>query len=328
MKRSYLIAMLSTLSIAFVFISGQSVEAKQKTNYVYAYSNTNSEFNVSDTPVTQRVANKDFTANIQDSDAQLQIKKGTVMNLKDGNNQLVTIPDNTSTLSIPEINSVSYPYKDYYYSRKDYKNLSKDGAKWAKGLSKAQYKAIGDYSDSGYQNDNTYLRTGTSKKITKTKQEVHNIQNALKKFNLKKPMTVYRGLNGSGYSKGLNGQKSQIGSVYSDNAFQSTSIDKNAAIRFLNMTEKNANNNILIKLNVPSGYNGAYISSVSQIKDEKEYLINSKQHAVITRIQKVNAKMNYKYYYKTNLSKSKSKKVSNNSNNNFNYTLVTMNLVK
>ncbi|UQS84648.1 ADP-ribosyltransferase [Apilactobacillus apisilvae] len=326
MKRASLITLLSTLAIGFTITSGQVANAKQKnnTNYVSTVTNKESNFNTSDAPVTQRVANQDLTVNEQNSSNQVTIKKGTVMTIKDGNNRLVTIPGNSATLEVNNINSVSYPNKSYYYSKKDYDNLYAEGAKWSKGLSKTQYKAVGDYSLSGYNNDNTYLRTGKSKKITKTKAEVKNIQAALKKFNLKKPMTVYRGLNGVGYSKGLNGQKNQVGSVYSDAAFQSTSVDQSAAVKFLNSSEKNANNNILIKLNVPAGYHGAYINSISKSKNEKEYLLNSGKKMVITRIQTVNANVKYNSYQQKNSDKVKN---SSKTNEKFNYKLVTMNLV-
>ncbi|TPR51666.1 ADP-ribosyltransferase [Apilactobacillus micheneri] len=327
MKKARLITVLSTLAIGFTITSGQVANAKQKkdnTNYVYSYYDKSANFNTSDTPITQRVASKDFTATEQNTSNQVQIKKGTVMTIKDGNNSLVTIPGNAANLEVNDINSVSYPNKSYYYSQKDYKNLYAEGAKWAKGLSKKQYKAIGDYSLSGYTNDNTYLRTGKSKKMAKTKQEVKNIQDALSKFNLKKPMTVYRGLNGVGFAKGLNGQPNQVGSVYSDKAFQSTSVDQNAAIGFLNTSEKNPNNNILIKLNVPAGNNGAYINSISKSKNEKEYLLNSGKKLVITRIQNVNANVKYVSYQQKNSNKVKN---INKTNEKYNYKLVTMNLV-
>ncbi|TPR39121.1 hypothetical protein DY037_01500 [Apilactobacillus micheneri] len=327
MKKVRLITILSTLAIGFTISSGQTINAKQnnsKTNYLYTSTEKTSNFNTSDTPITQRVANTDFTANEQNTSNQVQVKKGTVMTIKDGNNSLVTIPGNSSNLEISNIDSVSYPNNNYYYSKKDYKNLYSDGAKWAKHLSKSQYRAVGDYSLSGYTNDNTYLRTGKSKKITKTKREVKNVQDALRKFKLRKPITVYRGLNGIGYSKGLNGQPSQVGSIYSDKAFQSTSVDQDAAIGFLNTSEKNPNNNILIKLNVPAGNNGAYINSISKSKNEKEYLLNSGKKMVITRIQTVNANVKYSSYQQEN---SKKEKHVNKSNDRYNYRLITMNLV-
>ncbi|TPR12344.1 ADP-ribosyltransferase [Apilactobacillus timberlakei] len=324
MKKTRMITFLSTLAIGFTITSGQTANAKQKKdNTIYISTEKTSNFNTSDAPITQRVANKDFTANEQNTSNQVQIKKGTVMSIKDGNN-LFTIPGNDDNLEVNNINSVSYPDKNYYYSQKDYKNLYAEGAKWAKGLSKKQYKAVGDYSLSGYTDDNTYLRTGKSKKLIKTKQEVKNIQSALSKFDLKKPITVYRGLNGIGYSKGLNGQPNQVGSVYSDKAFQSTSVDQNAAIGFLNTSEKNPDNNILIKLNVPAGKNGAYINSISKSKNEKEYLLNSGKKLVITRIQTVNANVKYDSYQQKNSEKVKH---LNKDNEKYNYKLVTMNLV-
>lgn len=327
MKKIHLMTVLSTLAIGFTITSGQVANAKQKkdnTNYVYTYYNKSANYNTENTPITQRVASRDFIANDENTSNQIKINKGTVMTIKDGHNNLFTIPGHNSNLEIDNVNSVSYPNKNYYYSQKDYKNLYAEGSKWAKSLSKNQYKAIGDYTFSGYENINNYLRTGKAKKIVHTKKEVKNIQAALRKFKLKKPMTVYRGLNGTGYYKGLNGQPNQVGSIYSDKAFQSTSIDQNAAIGFLNTNEKNPNNNILIKLNISPGNNGAYVNSISKNKYEKEYLLNSNKKLVITRIQNVNADVRYTSYQQKNSNKIKN---VNKTNEKYNYKLVTMNLV-
>lgn len=325
MKKIHLITIISTFAVSLIITSGQLANAKQKKNdNIYTNFEKDAKFNTSDTPITQRVASRNLVLNEQNSSNQVQIKKGTVMSIKDGNNNLITIPGNSAVLEIKNINSVSYPNKSYYYSKKDYSNLKSQGSKWAKSLSKEQYKAIGDYSLSGYINDNTYLRTGKSKKINKTKKEVNNIKDSLAKFDLKKPMTVYRGLNGTGFSKGLDGQPVQVGSVYSDKAFQSTSIDQNAALDFLNSSEKNPNNNILIKLNVPSGNNGAYINSISKSKNEKEYLLNSGKKLIITRIQNVNVNVKYTSYQQK---KSEKVKNSHSLSEKYNYKLITMNLV-
>lgn len=214
------------------------------------------------------------------------------------------------------VNSTAVNAKTVSTSQASYKILENDSKKWAKKLTKAERKALINYSKNNYKDDNGYLRSGKAKNKN-TPNEVKNIISALKKGKLTKSMTVFRGVDYESFKLGLHGQKMHVGAKYLDPAFQSTSIYKNVALGFTNIDKIRSNENILLKINLPKKSNGAYLFPLSKNNFEYEFLMNANQKMVIKKIQNAKSKIEIQVS-----GKKKSEKV------NLSYKLITMELIK
>jgi hypothetical protein len=142
--------------------------------------------------------------------------------------------------------------------------LSKQTTKWEATLKPEELKSIQNYTSSGFIYMNTALREDNVEGHS-YESKINDAQSGLLKGSLKKPMTVYRGMNASGNNlqKILDTMDVGVGQTFTDKAFVSTSIDKNSAF----------GGNIKMHIILPEGTKGAYVDPVSSVPGEREYIL-------------------------------------------------------
>lgn len=106
---------------------------------------------------------------------------------------------------------------------------------------------------------------------------VNELDNAIGKFKLEEPITVYRGIDGFGDN--IDMDLLTIGQQITTSGYSSCSMLSDAA----SLTK---NKNYLLEINIPDGYNGAYIESISGIKNygQLEFLLKRNSTIEITDI--------------------------------------------
>ncbi|MEJ6400983.1 ADP-ribosyltransferase [Nicoliella lavandulae] len=192
---------------------------------------------------------------------------------------IVNFVNQNKPLYVPNFKDNTYSYHANNVDTKKYKQLLAIENKWRKSLSKKQVKAIGDYTNNAYTGINNHLRFPEKKVSAKVKQQTNLINSAIMKFKTPFAMTIYRGINEKGLAASINNRSLRVGRIYQDAAFSSSSISHKIATGFQSA--------ILLKINVPAGYNGAYIAPISINSPEKEFLLKPNAQLVITKIQNV-----------------------------------------
>lgn len=150
---------------------------------------------------------------------------------------------------------------NFFYNNSDYK-------KWLENLTKDEKDVIAQYTD--FSDDiNQYLRKiGDWEYIDKemVTGQIKELDNAIKNFELQKPIQVIRTTGTEPFGDKLNNLKTIIGEEITDKAFMSTSL-----------IEKGTKQERAVKLflNVPKGKSrGAYINEVSTFNNEEyEFLL-------------------------------------------------------
>lgn len=140
-----------------------------------------------------------------------------------------------------------------------------------KNLPNDQRDAIELYTSNYYEVMNPGLRSGENENdlshLSESDQAaVKSIDAAIKDFELKEPIEVWRGSSAAllGGVTDIGQLKGMIGATVYDQAFVSTSVKKGSAF----------GGSIVYKILVPAGKNhGAYISEISQFKGEREFLL-------------------------------------------------------
>ena len=196
---------------------------------------------------------------------------------KSGKGAIISAQGFSSLMNVKNISGLTYSTKTYKVSKTALAKLNKQTKAWAKQLSKAERKSIDYYSGTGYTKLNNYLRYGDGNKTVA--KNANLLTSALQQYNLKTPMTVYRGVSTSGLRKSLNGEKLRVGALYDDPGFSSTSISRYTALGF--------GSKLLLKIQLPKGNTGAYIDPVSYNVGEKEFLINPGANMIVTKVQTV-----------------------------------------
>ena len=138
---------------------------------------------------------------------------------------------------------------------------------WAKNLPAENKTAIVDYSTDGFDDINKYWRkSGDWERIDveKVKHQTQKIDESISTFILKDDIEVYRGID-LGVIADLFPEaeelKDLVGSVYSDQAFASTSPVLKVAKKFV---EQNGTDGIILALDIPQGKGkGAYLDAIS-----------------------------------------------------------------
>lgn len=138
---------------------------------------------------------------------------------------------------------------------------------WAKNLPAENKTAIVDYSTDGFDDINKYWRkSGDWERIDveKVKHQTQKIDESISTFILKDDIEVYRGID-LGVIADLFPEaeelKDLVGSVYSDQAFASTSPVLKVAKKF---AEQNGTDGIILALDIPQGKGkGAYLDAIS-----------------------------------------------------------------
>ncbi|NLR10040.1 ADP-ribosylating toxin [Lactobacillus sp. ZJLC28-8] len=286
--------------------------------FVYIDSQTNMQTSAGTSQVVTRQA---VTALTQPTDrtapVSVTIPKNTALTLvrRTGGDAVVVTPGSTQTLVVANIGQVTYSNRAIKLTKAHYRELVKRSKAWAGKLSKRQVKVIGTYTGEGSDKINNALRYPQRKTTAKTRQRVKDLAASLKTFKLTHPMTVYRGTSKKVARIALHQAKLKPGAVYSDPGFASTSTSHAVATEFTSQ--------LLLKINFPKGYHGAYLAPISNYPDEKEYLLNPNTKLVVTKVQTVIS------HNTTKLMEQTGKKVSTHqSRESSTYQLVTLNLMQ
>ena len=181
-----------------------------------------------------------------------------------------------------------------YEKINEFFNSQKNYVDWINNLSEDDKEAVFIYTTSEYKPINQILRKGADKFIQETweafdfdkeelpfiqkrandlMEKIDGIRSALSKFKTEKSFKTYRCTTTKeiDYYKDLKvGQLSSI-----DDGFMSSSLSETAAEDFYDHSTPFGKDYKFV-ITVPSGYqNGAYISELSDISEEKEFLFNN-----------------------------------------------------
>lgn len=250
---------------------------------------------------------------------QIRVPKNTVLTIKDRltnhKGYVVHLAGNQNQLAIVNPAGVTYATKGVKNNPQKVSQLKAAAKQWAKKLNKTEVKAIRYYTDTGYNKINTALRTPGNQATKKTRASIQAINAGIQRFRLTQPTTIYRGISKEGLKKSLADKSLRVGQQYRDPAYSSCTLSQMTALGF-------SKQHVVLKINLPVGYHGAYIDPISTNVGEKEYLLKSNVKLIVTKIQK--AKSNV---HTVTTIKQKGKKTQRQvSNVNTNYQLITLNI--
>ncbi|MCT0012511.1 ADP-ribosyltransferase [Weissella cibaria] len=166
---------------------------------------------------------------------------------------------------------------------------------WKTTVPSASTAAITWYAgNDGYVKINNYLRGITSTADAQTTVATAAIHNAVTTYNNPKTTVVYRGVSAKGLQISLHNAPLQVGALYSDNAFMSTSFDKGVAFDFA----KDPSDSYVLQMTIPAGTgHGAYIAPLSKEYGlESEYLVKDHSEFKVTGFSTLTGNYNQKYH--------------------------------
>ena len=143
-----------------------------------------------------------------------------------------------------------------------------------KNLTKNEKLYIGNYTQFTAHNINSYLvNRGIGWSKGAFKKDINNIDAAIEKFTLDRPILVYKGTDAEFY-KNL-----RVGDIFKNRIYFSTSLNQNVAEKFASLN----NQPFLIELRVPKDVKGLYIGDNTEyINNQMEFLIKrSSKYLVI-----------------------------------------------
>uniref|UniRef100_UPI00403F2646 ADP-ribosyltransferase n=1 Tax=Lentilactobacillus hilgardii TaxID=1588 RepID=UPI00403F2646 len=304
-------------------VQAQSVRKEVQGNQT-TYVTTNYYAHAVNVGKQQLVTNKSarlysITNGRVDNDHWVSVTKNSVLTVKDKltsrNGYAVTISGNKNQFAF--INPTKYVYSitGVKNNPEKMKQLTASSKKWAKKLSKGQVKAIRYYTNNGYDKINTTLRNPDNTASAKVKTSIKSISTGIQAFHLDQPTTVYRGISKEGLAKSLGSQSLKVGRQYYDPAYSSCTLSQMIALGF-------SKQHVVLKINLPIGYHGAYIDPVSTNVGEKEYLLDSGTKLIVTKVQRAKSTV----HTVTTIKKKGKQTKKQISNVKTNYQLVTLNL--
>jgi len=166
---------------------------------------------------------------------------------------------------------------------------------WKTTVPAASTAAITWYAgNDGYVKINNYLRGITTTADAQTTAATAAIHNAVTTYNNPKTTVVYRGVSAKGLQISLHNAPLQVGALYSDNAFMSTSFDKGVAFDFA----KDPSDSYVLQMTIPAGTgHGAYIAPLSKEYGlESEYLVKDHSEFKVTGLSTLTGNYNQKYH--------------------------------
>ena len=166
---------------------------------------------------------------------------------------------------------------------------------WKTTVPAASTAAITWYAgNDGYVKINNYLRGITTTADAQTTAATAAIHNAVTTYNNPKTTVVYRGVSAKGLQISLHNAPLQVGALYSDNAFMSTSFDKGVAFDFA----KDPSDSYVLQMTLPAGTgHGAYIAPLSKEYGlESEYLVKDNSEFKVTGFSTLTGNYNQKYH--------------------------------
>ena len=177
----------------------------------------------------------------------------------------------------------------------DEPTFAKASQTWKTTVPAASTAAITWYAgNDGYVKINNYLRGITKTADVQTTAATAAIHNAVTTYNNPKTTVVYRGVSAKGLQISLHNAPLQVGALYSDNAFMSTSFDKGVAFDFA----KDPSDSYVLQMTIPAGTgHGAYIAPLSKEYGlESEYLVKDHSEFKVTGLSTLTGNYNQKYH--------------------------------
>jgi hypothetical protein len=177
----------------------------------------------------------------------------------------------------------------------DEPTFAKVSQTWKTTVPAASTAAITWYAgNDGYVKINNYLRGITTTADAQTTAATAAIHNAVTTYNNPKTTVVYRGVSAKGLQISLHNAPLQVGALYSDNAFMSTSFDKGVAFDFA----KDPSDSYVLQMTIPAGTgHGAYIAPLSKEYGlESEYLVKDHSEFKVTGFSTLTGNYNQKYH--------------------------------
>ncbi|MCT1507050.1 ADP-ribosyltransferase [Staphylococcus hominis] len=148
--------------------------------------------------------------------------------------------------------------------------LRKDEKKWLNSLSDLEKDALRKYTDNDFEVINVLLRM--HEELEKSIQlQVDSISSAICKFNLSIDIIAYRGVSEEEFKNVIKNGK---GTFNSFESFKSTSLNYDIAGNFSLMNQENSEYDYILIFNIPKNARGAYIESISKMKEEKEFILD------------------------------------------------------
>lgn len=177
----------------------------------------------------------------------------------------------------------------------DEPTFAKVSQTWKTTVPAASTAAITWYAgNDGYVKINDYFRGITKTADAQTAAATAAIHNAVTTYNNPKTTVVYRGVSAKGLQISLHNAPLQVGALYSDNAFMSTSFDKGVAFDFA----KDPSDSYVLQMTIPAGTgHGAYIAPLSKEYGlESEYLVKDHSEFKVTGFSTSTGNYNQKYH--------------------------------
>lgn len=187
----------------------------------------------------------------------------------------VNQPVTTKTILVTKAKDYVYQNQTTALSVNQQIKMYELGKQWRQSLTTKQKNALIAYTGITYTSINGSLR-GQVKSTPKIKQQVKNIDAGLMKFKLPYSFTVWRGTSLANVQASLANKPLKLGAIYRDKGYMSTSLLKSVANNF--------KSDALLKIQVPTGRQGADLAALSNFKNEDEYLIKHNAKLIVTGI--------------------------------------------
>ncbi|MCF6515328.1 hypothetical protein GSH19_04055 [Lactobacillus sp. S2-2] len=312
-KRNLKVLLASLIFILTISLSSGEIDASNQLSNADLKDSSVVRYNEYLTTKVNNVGPKAFVTKTKikanANNVAVTIPKNKVIYIKKklNDNQYLVTRSQTKKAKTMKIN---YNQNNFYdnstkkLNKTEYDNLISTAKNWGKNLTKAEKSAIYDYTLDSYYAMNSYLRYPNAHYSDKTKNRVDLVKNSINTYYLNDPMTVYRGISSNVLQSSLmnkyngsqqtnyNINKLALGSTYLDNGFSSTSLNKMTAAQFTD--------NFMLKINLPNGNLGGYISSLSASKTENEFLLNPSNKFIVTNIQKAKSTITERYTLRQN----------------------------
>lgn len=159
---------------------------------------------------------------------------------------------------------------------------------WEENLTDSQRAALDGYARQDYKEINDYLRNQGGKGNEKLDEKIKNISEALEQKSIPENVTVYRwcGMPEFGYQISdplpslKDFEEKFLNTIKEDKGYLSTSLSSERLAAF-------GSRKIILRLQVPKGSTGAYLSAIGGFATEKEILLNKDNKYHIDKITEV-----------------------------------------
>ena len=165
------------------------------------------------------------------------------------------------------------------------KYIDETGRKQLSKWSDEGKSALQSYSGLWYSTFNEAMRGSSESELSPPlRKQLDAIQKGLNEASYPDSIVAYRGIHGKDAAEfcasiGVKDPSKAVGGIFTDKAFNSTSIDKSVADKF-------SPENILLEINIPKGSKAVALGGGSLLTDEREILIQRGARYEVTGYQK------------------------------------------